>query len=141
MQPNSISIRQHPIYGALFNQAIPECVAGFELSKNDAETLRRCWPAGEDAAGEMLKRFLKTKARSSQFADVDPLDTGAGEPKTGTKDSRIGKYKDARDRVDADTTSRLRWVNRIVLSRSPNIDRPPLTVHILRRESFLPVIA
>lgn len=60
---------------------------------------------------QMLQRFLRTKARSSQFGAVDPLAKGATEPvKNPNKDSRIGKYKDARDRVDADTTSRLRFV-------------------------------
>lgn len=59
----------------------------------------------------MLQRFLRTKARSSQLGAADPLAKGAAEPqKNPIKDSRIGKYKDARDRVDADTTSRLRFV-------------------------------
>ena len=60
---------------------------------------------------QMLHRFLRTKARSSQLGAVDPLAKGATEPtKNSNKDSRIGRYKDARDRVDADTTSRLRFV-------------------------------
>lgn len=73
--------------------------------------MRLCWPAGEAAAHENLRRFLQTKARSSQFGAADPLSPGASEPKAGLKDSRVGRYKDARDRVDADTTSRLRCVS------------------------------
>ena len=108
MQPNKPSIRHHSVFGKLFNAVIPERVDGFELSKEDAETMNTCWPAGEDAANEMLRRFLYSKARSSQLGAADPLSDGATEPKNQLKDSRVGKYKDARDRVDADTTSRLR---------------------------------
>lgn len=107
VEPNDASIRQHPIYGKLFESAVAESVEGFELAKEDAETMRLCWPAGEAAAREVLHRFLHTKARSSQFGAVDPLASGASEPKAGQKDTRLGKYKDARDRVDGDTTSRL----------------------------------
>ena len=70
--------------------------------------MRTCWPAGEVAAAEVLRRWLYTKARSSQFGAADPLSDGATEAKNQLKDSRVGKYNDARDRVDADTTSRLR---------------------------------
>jgi deoxyribodipyrimidine photo-lyase len=80
------------------------------LSQDDADTIRECFPAGEDAAHEVLVRFLHTKARSAQLGAVDPLSTDAKQAKDFSKDSRIGKYKDARDRVDQDTTSRLRSV-------------------------------
>ncbi|GJE84507.1 DNA photolyase [Phanerochaete sordida] len=107
VESNDPTVRQHPIFGKFFNAAGPESVEGFELSGEDAKMMRLCWPAGEDAAHEILRRFLQTKARTSQFGAADPLALGASEPKAGLKDSRIGKYKDARDRVDADTTSRL----------------------------------
>ena len=110
VQPNSASIRQHAVYGKIFNATVPMAVEGFELSPADAETIHVCWPAGEEAAHEILRRFLHTKARAGQFGAVDPLSPGATEPKGGSKDSRVGKYKDARDRVDADTTSRIRQV-------------------------------
>lgn len=54
----------------------------------------------------MLRRFLVTASRSSQFGAVDPLTPGTKDVDP-TKQSRLGKYKDARDRMDADTTSRL----------------------------------
>lgn len=54
----------------------------------------------------MLYRFLNTAARPSQFGAVDPLTKGAKEVDP-TKQSRLGKYKDARDLMDADTTSRI----------------------------------
>ncbi|KIP02117.1 hypothetical protein PHLGIDRAFT_32310 [Phlebiopsis gigantea 11061_1 CR5-6] len=107
LQSNSPAIRQHGVYGHLFDTDVPEHVEGFELAKDDAEIMRTCWPAGEVAAEEMLRRWLHTKARSSQFGAADPLSDGATEPKNQLKDSRVGKYNDARDRVDADTTSRL----------------------------------
>lgn len=92
---------------------VPEFVEGFELAKADAEQMRTCWAAGEDVAKEMLRRFLYTKSRSSQMGEVDPLAEGhQNAEKNPAKDSRIGKYKDARDKVNADTTSRLRYTTR-----------------------------
>lgn len=90
---------------------MPEFVEGFKLAQNDAEQMRTCWAAGEDVAKEMLRRFLYTRTRASQMGEVDPLADGAKEvEKNPAKDSRVGKYKDARDKVNADTTSRLRYV-------------------------------
>lgn len=54
----------------------------------------------------MLRRFLSTAARTTQFGAVDPLTDGAQDVDP-TKKSRLAKYGDARDRMDADTTSRL----------------------------------
>ena len=54
---------------------------------------------------EMLSRFLHTKARASQVGLADPLVDGA---ESSDKRSRALEYKDARDRCDKDTTSRLR---------------------------------
>ncbi|KAI0701814.1 DNA photolyase [Cytidiella melzeri] len=107
VQPNQPAVRDHIVLGRLFNSAIPKCIAGFELAKEDADTIRECFPAGEDAAYEVLRRFLHTKARASQLGAVDPLRPGVSAAKDSTKDSRIGKYKDMRDRVELDTTSRL----------------------------------
>ncbi|TCD68221.1 hypothetical protein EIP91_011393 [Steccherinum ochraceum] len=107
-QANNESIRSHDTYGKLFSMPVPEVVEGFELAKDDAEQMRTCWAAGEDIAKEMLRRFLYTKSRSSQMGEVDPLAEGAKEAeKNPAKDSRIGKYNVARDKVNADTTSRL----------------------------------
>ncbi|PCH41117.1 hypothetical protein WOLCODRAFT_99878 [Wolfiporia cocos MD-104 SS10] len=103
---NPASVREHPLYGKLFDTPVPDKVEGFAfLDKDEEERIRTCWPAGEEAAQQMLDRFLHTMARSSQMGAVDPL---AEDPtRNSTKDTRVGKYKDARDRVDADTTSRL----------------------------------
>lgn len=56
-------------------------------------------------AEQMLHRFLSTKARHSQLGAADPLAQGEEESQTH---SRIMKYAEDRDRVDSDTTSRLR---------------------------------
>ncbi|KAF9818336.1 hypothetical protein IEO21_02851 [Rhodonia placenta] len=106
---NSPSIHNHPVYGKLFDQSVPDEVDGFSLQDTEErDRIRTCWPAGEDAAKEILERFVNTMARSEQMGAVNPLSNGAKVPtKNPTKDSRIGKYKDARDKVDADTTSRL----------------------------------
>ncbi|KAH9951658.1 DNA photolyase [Amylocystis lapponica] len=106
---NDPSVRQHSIFDRLFDQPVPEEVEGFTLRDPDErERMRTCWPEGEDVAKEMLRRFLCTATRSSQMGAVDPLADGAVAPsKNPSKASRVGKYKDARDKVDADTTSRL----------------------------------
>jgi hypothetical protein len=51
---------------------------------------------------------LHTKARSSQLGAVNPLTLDA---EASSQDSRILKYDKFRDRVDQDTTSRLRYVS------------------------------
>ena len=108
VQSNQASVRDHSVFGRLFNSSVPGSVEGFELLKEDADIIRECFPAGEDAAHEILRRFLHTKARTSQGGAVSPLSPGVSEAKDALRDSRIGKYKDMRDRVDLDTTSRLR---------------------------------
>ena len=65
------------------------------------------WPAGEEAALLVLDRFLSTKSRPEQAGGVNPLSQGAEE---SDKHSRIQVYGDERDRVNADTTSRIRFV-------------------------------
>ena len=108
--PNKDLIRSHDTYKKLFWSEVPENVMGFELDAADAKQMRTCWPAGEGVATEMLNRFLYTKSRPSQLGEVDPLAGGAEQAgKNPTKESRIGKYKDSRDKVSADTTSRLRY--------------------------------
>ncbi|EMD40791.1 hypothetical protein CERSUDRAFT_149213 [Gelatoporia subvermispora B] len=106
---NPKSIYQNKIFGELFSIPVPEEVEGFALEDADEkERLSICWPAGEDAAHKILERFLYTMARYAQLGAVDPLSEGADSPtKNPEKNTRIGKYKDVRDRVDADTTSRL----------------------------------
>lgn len=64
----------------------------------------KLYPAGEDAAHQVLERFLHTKARSSQLADASPLAPGA---ETSAEHSRIKEYMRARDHADTDTTSRI----------------------------------
>ena len=67
---------------------------------------------------QMLRRFLYTAARASQMGAVDPLADGAANPsKNPDKGSRVGKYGDARDKVNADTTSRLRYTGHYVCVR------------------------
>ncbi|KAH9844228.1 DNA photolyase [Rhodofomes roseus] len=106
---NTPSVRDHPVYGPLFDNTVPDEVEGFTMDDaEERERIRMCWPAGEEAARLMLDRFLHTMSRSSQLGAVDPLSEGAKVPtKNPNKDSRVGKYKDERDRLDADTTSRL----------------------------------
>lgn len=56
----------------------------------------------------MLEAFLNTKARSSQLGAVNPLSEGA---EKSDVHSRILNYDKDRDKLDRDTTSRLRRVN------------------------------
>ncbi|EGO02195.1 hypothetical protein SERLA73DRAFT_104574 [Serpula lacrymans var. lacrymans S7.3] len=103
-QRNSIIVRQHPIFGPLFEIAVPDFVDGFKLEDIDKETMQKVWPAGADAAKEVLSRFLHTKSRVSQIGAADPL---ASEAEVSEKRSRVIAYKDVRDRADRDTTSRI----------------------------------
>ncbi|KAF7352679.1 Deoxyribodipyrimidine photo-lyase [Mycena venus] len=102
--PNSESVRTTAKFGPLFDSLVPESVPGFELDPADRAKMEQVWPAGEAAASEMLRRFLRTKSRSSQLAAVDPLADGAED---SAKRSRISVYDAERDRADKDTTSRL----------------------------------
>ncbi|RDX55540.1 hypothetical protein OH76DRAFT_748996 [Lentinus brumalis] len=105
--PNASSIRSHPVFGALFNVVVPDSVEGFSLEPEERERISTCWHAGEDAAHEMLRQFLYTASRSSHLGAVDPLEDANEAVKDPGKHGRLGKYKDQRDRLDSDTTSRL----------------------------------
>ncbi|KAG8693702.1 hypothetical protein FRC08_008957 [Ceratobasidium sp. 394] len=99
---NDKSIRTHPKFSDLFESEVPESVEGFEC--HDREKMIELWPAGAEAAQQMLDRFLHTKARHSQLADASPLSSGEEQD---DKHSRIKEYMKARDHADADTTSRI----------------------------------
>lgn len=99
---NESSVRDHPKFSELFDCQVPDSVEGFEC--HDRENMIKLYPAGEDAAHEVLDRFVHTKARSTQLADASPLASGA---ETSTDHSRIKDYNTARDHADADTTSRI----------------------------------
>ncbi len=68
----------------------------------------------------MLRQFLRVKAQSSRLGAVGPLACEAGMPSKGSvgRASRVNKDKDARDRVDADTTSRLRYDSSTTVTRN-----------------------
>ncbi|KAI0269121.1 DNA photolyase, FAD-binding/Cryptochrome [Gloeopeniophorella convolvens] len=99
---NPASVKNHPILGTFFNSEIPSHVAGFDCPDKDEMSV--IWPAGTDAAREMLHRFLHTKSRGTQLGLVNPLEKGA---EVSDKNSRALNYKENRDRADRDTTSRL----------------------------------
>ncbi|QRW16282.1 deoxyribodipyrimidine photo-lyase [Rhizoctonia solani] len=101
-KPNDNKTRNHPKVGDLFKCEIPESVEGFEC--HDRENMTLLYPAGEEAAHEVLRRFLYTKSRDSQLADASPLASGAEE---SSNHSRIKDYMNSRDHADADTTSRI----------------------------------
>ncbi|TFK29384.1 Cryptochrome/photolyase FAD-binding domain-containing protein [Coprinopsis marcescibilis] len=103
-EANQPSIRSCPKLGELFNSALPVSVAGFELEDDDATAMKELWPEGEDKAKEVLRRFMKTKSRTSQLEANGPLSHGA---ETDHKHNRMSEYHLERDRADKDTTSRL----------------------------------
>ncbi|KAG6873734.1 hypothetical protein C0995_011553 [Termitomyces sp. Mi166 len=103
-KPNSTSIRKHEKFASLFDTPVPDAVEGFELKEADRKKMREIFPEGEEAAAEILWRFLTTKSRTSQFGAVNPLAPGAEE---SDKASRILKYDQERDRADRDSTSGL----------------------------------
>lgn len=99
---NPPSIRDHTTFGAIFTSEVPTVVEGFECSDKDSMAI--LWPAGNDAAKQILARFLTTKARSTELGPSDLLSSGAQQ---SDKKARIVMYKTDRDRADSDTTSRL----------------------------------
>ncbi|KAL5530213.1 PHR1_2 [Sanghuangporus sanghuang] len=101
-KPNSETIRSLGRFSKLFKSEVPEFVKRFECA--DKDKMAKYWPAGTDAAMQMLDRFLHTKARSSQIGEVSPLSDGA---EASDKNSRIKEYSSARNLADMDTTSRL----------------------------------
>lgn len=99
---NPPTVKEYPIFGKMFSSEIPTYVEGFQCSDKDQMTA--IWPAGMDAAQEMLRRFLRTKSRHTQLGLADPLYEGA---ETSEKKSRALVYNDDRDHADRDSTSRL----------------------------------
>ncbi|KAG6869296.1 hypothetical protein C0993_000049 [Termitomyces sp. T159_Od127] len=102
--PNPPSIRTNEKFASLFDTQIPVAIEGFELKEADSKKMRDIFPEGEEAAAEILRRFLSSKSRTSQFGAVNPLAAGAEQ---SSKASRILKYDKDRDRADRDSTSRL----------------------------------
>ncbi|KAH9977930.1 DNA photolyase, FAD-binding/Cryptochrome [Lactifluus volemus] len=84
--------RLHPVFGKLFGSEIPCQVDGYTCS--DKDKMAVVWPAGIDAAREMLRRFLRTKSRKTHLGPADPLEEGEDISKTH---SRVMVYKENRD--------------------------------------------
>ncbi|KAF4574980.1 hypothetical protein EYR36_006334 [Pleurotus pulmonarius] len=104
LQPHATSIHESKLYGPIFSTTIPSSLEGYELSEKEKENMTKFFPAGEDAADQILQRFLTTKARPSQLGAVNPL---APDAKENSKESRVANYGTDRSRVDKDTSSRL----------------------------------
>ncbi|GAA5903276.1 uncharacterized protein JCM6883_002747 [Sporobolomyces salmoneus] len=105
VKANDKSARSHSVLREFFSHSIPTSIKGFELTKEDQETMEKLWPVGE-AVDSVLKRFLETKIREQTFFEP-PLYEGAEDAKDPKKDSKIGKYTTGRNRVDWDGTSHL----------------------------------
>ncbi|KAF8663504.1 hypothetical protein AX16_001070 [Volvariella volvacea WC 439] len=103
-QPNSEDFKENVRFTAWFESEVPNSVEGFELDDVDQAKMSEIWPGGEDAAREILRRFLETKARTSQMGAISPLTPGA---EAFPKRSRVSQYHQERDHVNKDTTSRL----------------------------------
>jgi len=87
---------------------IPTFIPGFELSVEDRDVMTELFPAGAEAARQMLHAFIHTKARKTQMA-APPLNPGAkaGDSTGMNGSSRLGKYHHERDLADRDSSSRL----------------------------------
>ncbi|KAI0719630.1 DNA photolyase, FAD-binding/Cryptochrome [Cerioporus squamosus] len=89
--PNASSVRSHHCSvssSMLWSRIMWRALS---LEPEERERMSTCWHAGEDACPRA----------------VDPLDDANKDVKDPGKQSRLGKYKDQRDRLDSDTTSRL----------------------------------
>ncbi|KAG8881219.1 hypothetical protein FRB97_009788 [Tulasnella sp. 331] len=100
--PNKPNVRTHPTFATLFQTPIPDVIPGFECA--DVPQMEKLYPAGSDAAEEILDLFFTTKSRKSQVGDKSPLEPGA---EVTSNKSRIMEYADQRDRADVDGTSRI----------------------------------
>ncbi|GAA6008527.1 hypothetical protein JCM11491_004509 [Sporobolomyces phaffii] len=105
VKSNDPSARKHAVLKEFFSHEIPTSIKGFELDKEDQETMEKIWPVG-DAVNSVLKRFLETKIREQVFFEP-PLYDGAEDAKNPKKDSKLGEYTTGRNRVDLDGTSHL----------------------------------
>ncbi|PVF94744.1 hypothetical protein CPB86DRAFT_867531 [Serendipita vermifera] len=121
VQANASNVRNDTNLGPLFEITIPNSLPGFELE--DAAKMEELWPAGTEAARDILHRFLATKYRKGQL-DVSPLNKGS--VTVDKKDTRLGKYGENRAKVDGDTSSRI----------SPYLAAGVISVRELVRESM-----
>lgn len=120
---------KHP-FASLFDITVPHTILGFELE--DAEKMEQIWPAGTDAARQILQRFVSQKHRVGQL-DVSPLNRGgitvlgkgamAGKGKNQT---RLGQYHQDRDMADRDSSSRI----------SPYLSSGVISIRELIRETM-----
>src|ERR1700761_10053 len=86
----------------MFESRISHVLDGYVCA--DHEDMKKLWPSGYEAAKEILRRFLHTKARFSQVGDSSPLADGA---EISNKASRIREYAEGRNCADKDSSSRL----------------------------------
>ena len=101
---NSDDIRKDAVLGKLVEEKVPESVEGFEIGDEDLKTeVHKLFPAGTEAAEEMLRRFMETKSRKGQYKE-SPLADGAEED---VKKSRVALYSDSRNYPNIDGGSRL----------------------------------
>jgi deoxyribodipyrimidine photo-lyase len=70
--PNHDSIKKSAEFQLLFNCLVPKHVPGFELEAVDRENMKRVWPAGEEAALEVIVFPLYAKVLTG-FTGVEAL--------------------------------------------------------------------
>ncbi|OCF35932.1 hypothetical protein I317_00453 [Kwoniella heveanensis CBS 569] len=99
---NLESVKKDERFAKLFDDEIPDSVEGFECAER--KQIAEIFPEGTETAKELLRRFLHTKPRKTQFQIVSPLSEGAQESK---KESRVSQYQTGRNLVDGDNSSRL----------------------------------
>jgi deoxyribodipyrimidine photo-lyase len=129
-EANEEAVRSHPVYGRLFDNAVPDYVEGFRCP--DHELMNKIWPEGTESAIEVLNRFLYCSARKSDLGLVDPRTQGEerstnldsddemqvveetsktkgkkGIVDGGTTQSRLRDYASSRNSADSNTSSRM----------------------------------
>ncbi|KAJ9091068.1 hypothetical protein QFC20_007743 [Naganishia adeliensis] len=103
--PNPAAIRQHPVYGELFQDGrwnVPDEVGGFQC--RDRELMDKLWPVGTDKALQVLDKFLHGQARHEHLGLVDPLQQHQ-DPDDSS--SRIKDYASSRNSCDGNSSSRM----------------------------------
>ncbi|UZJ53109.1 hypothetical protein CBS101457_002429 [Exobasidium rhododendri] len=104
-QANEKSVRSDGVLKGLFGSAIPDSIKHFECK--DAEYMKKLWPEGHSAAQKVLQNFILGKGG---LAVLDAPATSFSDSKEGDangKDSRIARYREGRNLMSENGTSRI----------------------------------
>ncbi|EJD53741.1 hypothetical protein AURDEDRAFT_141740 [Auricularia subglabra TFB-10046 SS5] len=105
-RPNDISVKEDARWKGVFESTPVDVLEGWECA--DKKEMEEYWPAGTDAALQMIERFFHCDSTPQQLGAVDPLRVKPGTYSAGSGDrGRLECYDEERDHADRDSTSRI----------------------------------